>query len=218
MEQGKMRAQQPAVRPAAAAWRSVVGIVPRPGRARAQDASRVQLDLRAAPVMGDAFRMRSDAEQPALQRLQVHPRRAAASRLSVRADGRAASTRKYKFVVADTGIGMSEGVPCRTCSSRTPRDCASAQRQAVGTGLGMPITQSLVTQMNGEIHVESAAGQGQRPSPSSCPLPSRPTSRPQAARHRQTAGTRPSPLERPAHPAGRGQRGQHGDHHRAARR
>ena len=63
------------------------------------------------------------------------------------------------FRSADTGIGMSrEYLP--HLFEPYSREMRFGERQAVGTGLGMPITQSIVTQMNGEIHVESAPGEG----------------------------------------------------------
>lgn len=66
---------------------------------------------------------------------------------------------KYKFVVADTGIGMSpEFLP--KLFEPYAREMRFSAKQASGTGLGMPITKSLVTQMDGEIQVESAPGKG----------------------------------------------------------
>ena len=66
---------------------------------------------------------------------------------------------KYRLMIADTGIGMSADYLPHLFEPYS-REMRFGERQAVGTGLGMPITRSIVTQMNGEIHVESAPGKG----------------------------------------------------------
>lgn len=60
----------------------------------------------------------------------------------------------YKIVVADTGIGMSEEYLPHVFELYA-REQRFGTSQTVGTGLGMPITKSLVTQMGGSIEVES---------------------------------------------------------------
>ncbi|WP_295717534.1 hybrid sensor histidine kinase/response regulator [uncultured Oscillibacter sp.] len=66
---------------------------------------------------------------------------------------------KYKFVISDNGIGMSpEFLP--HLFDPYYREMRFTDRQAVGTGLGMSIVKSLVTQMNGEISVESRPDEG----------------------------------------------------------
>lgn len=66
---------------------------------------------------------------------------------------------KYKFVISDNGIGMSpEFLP--HLFDPYYREMRFTDRQAVGTGLGMSIVKSLVTQMNGEIRVESHPDEG----------------------------------------------------------
>lgn len=66
---------------------------------------------------------------------------------------------KYKFVISDNGIGMSpEFLP--HLFDPYYREMRFTDRQAVGTGLGMSIVKSLVTQMNGEIRVESQPDEG----------------------------------------------------------
>ena len=66
---------------------------------------------------------------------------------------------KYKFVVEDTGIGMSREFLGRVFEPYA-RELRFTAKQAAGTGLGMSITKNLVAQMNGEIHVESEPGAG----------------------------------------------------------
>lgn len=68
---------------------------------------------------------------------------------------------KYEFVVSDTGIGMSPEFLERIFEPYA-REMRFSDRQASGTGLGMPITKSLVSQMGGEIQVESAPGEGSK--------------------------------------------------------
>ncbi len=66
---------------------------------------------------------------------------------------------KYKFVVADTGIGMSEDFLPHLFEPYS-REMRFSAKQAAGTGLGMPITKNLVALMDGEMYVESEAGKG----------------------------------------------------------
>lgn len=65
----------------------------------------------------------------------------------------------YEIVVADTGIGMSEDYLPHIFELYA-REQRFGTAQAVGTGLGMPITKSLVTQMGGTIEVESRLNEG----------------------------------------------------------
>lgn len=64
-----------------------------------------------------------------------------------------------RFTVRDTGIGMSPEFLPRLFDSFTQEDSSSTNRYG-STGLGMPITKSLVEMMNGQIEVESEKGVG----------------------------------------------------------
>lgn len=66
---------------------------------------------------------------------------------------------KYQLVVSDTGIGMSPAF-LKKLFEPYSRETTFAPRTTVGTGLGMSIVKSLVTQMNGEISVDSTLGRG----------------------------------------------------------
>ena len=68
-------------------------------------------------------------------------------------------TPQYQIVVKDSGIGMSEEFLPQLFEPYA-RETRFFSRQVVGTGLGMPIVKSLVTQMSGQIYVESAVGKG----------------------------------------------------------
>ena len=66
---------------------------------------------------------------------------------------------RYRIVVQDTGKGMSESFLSEIFKPYM-RESGFTTRSVAGTGLGMAITKNLVDQMNGEIHVTSAPGQG----------------------------------------------------------
>ena len=66
---------------------------------------------------------------------------------------------KYKLVVSDTGMGMEADFLPHIFEPYS-REMRFSARRVTGTGLGMPITKNLVTQMNGEIRVESQPGKG----------------------------------------------------------
>lgn len=69
------------------------------------------------------------------------------------------STAFYRFVIEDTGIGMSAEFQKHLFEPFT-QEHGDVRTSYKGTGLGMAITKSLVEQMGGTISVESEAGKG----------------------------------------------------------
>ena len=68
---------------------------------------------------------------------------------------------RYRFVVQDNGIGMSEEFQ-KHIFEPFERECTSTVSKVQGTGLGMAITKSIVDLMGGTISVESATSKGTR--------------------------------------------------------
>ena len=68
---------------------------------------------------------------------------------------------KYRFVVQDDGIGMSEEFQ-KTLFEPFTREEKSGTNKVQGTGLGMAITKNIVDLMGGSIGVKSAPGRGTR--------------------------------------------------------
>ena len=68
---------------------------------------------------------------------------------------------RYRFIVQDDGIGMSEAYQ-KTLFDPFTREERSGTNRVQGTGLGMAITKSIVDLMGGSIGVESATGKGTR--------------------------------------------------------
>ena len=64
-----------------------------------------------------------------------------------------------RFTISDTGIGMSEEFLPRIFDAFSQEDSSSTNKFG-STGLGMPITKSIVELMNGQIEVESEKGVG----------------------------------------------------------
>ena len=64
-----------------------------------------------------------------------------------------------RFIISDTGIGMSREYLPRLFDTFSQEDSSATSRYG-STGLGMPITKSIVELMNGTIDVESEKGVG----------------------------------------------------------
>ncbi len=64
-----------------------------------------------------------------------------------------------RFVVTDTGIGMSKEYMPKLFDTFSQENSSSTNKYG-STGLGMPITKSIVELMNGNIEVESEKGKG----------------------------------------------------------
>lgn len=65
----------------------------------------------------------------------------------------------YRFIIEDTGIGMSEEYLPHMFEEFT-RERSSTESKVIGTGLGLPIVKSLVDLMGGSIEVSSQIGKG----------------------------------------------------------
>ena len=64
-----------------------------------------------------------------------------------------------RFVISDTGIGMSKEYLPKLFDPFTQEDSSNTNKYG-STGLGMPITKSIVELMNGQIDVETEKGKG----------------------------------------------------------
>lgn len=118
---------------------------------------RSSVQLETARLMGDPFRVRQILNNLLSNALKFTPE---GGSITMRVDQLdRAEYGKYRFVVADTGIGMSEEFLAHVFEPYA-REMRFTAKQAAGTGLGMSITKSLVSQMNGEIQVDSAPGRG----------------------------------------------------------
>jgi two-component system sensor histidine kinase/response regulator len=79
--------------------------------------------------------------------------------VEVKAEEKAGDTRKLRFLVSDTGIGMSPEQVSNLFKSFNQAD-TSITRKYGGTGLGLAITKQLCELMQGSLEVQSRPGEG----------------------------------------------------------
>lgn len=80
-------------------------------------------------------------------------------RLTVRFEERAGSTMEIRFLVSDTGIGISEESRQRLFAPFVQADTSTTRRFG-GTGLGLSIVKQLVELMAGRVELRSEIGRG----------------------------------------------------------
>ena len=66
---------------------------------------------------------------------------------------------RYRFIVKDTGIGMSEEYLPHIFEEFT-RERTSTESKVFGAGLGLPIVKALIDLMEGTVEIESKVGEG----------------------------------------------------------
>lgn len=117
----------------------------------------VETDIRTAQVYGDVNRL-SQILNNLLSNALKFSSSGDSICLSVREIEQGEYAR-YQFVVRDTGAGMSREFLDKIFLPYE-RETRFGARNISGTGLGMPIVKNIVSQMNGEIYVESKLGEG----------------------------------------------------------
>lgn len=81
--------------------------------------------------------------------------------LTIEVSERQEGREKYRFVVADNGIGINAD-RIDVLFSEFEQEDQSTSREYGGTGLGLSISKGIATEMNGQIEVESEQGKGSR--------------------------------------------------------
>lgn len=119
----------------------------------------IDMELKHENVKGDPFRI-SQMLNNLLSNAFKYSDRGAGVRLEIR-EFEKENDSDYQFVVADTGIGMSEEFVTHIFDPYA-RETHFAAKATLGSGLGMTIVKKLVQQMGGEIQVESELGKGSR--------------------------------------------------------
>lgn len=119
----------------------------------------VTFDIKEASVMGDPTRIRQIMNN-LLSNAFKYTRPGDSVKVEVR-QFEYNEHAKYQVIIEDTGIGMSEEFLPQLFEPYT-RETRFSANNAPGTGLGMPIVKSLITQMSGQINVESELGKGTR--------------------------------------------------------
>ena len=120
---------------------------------------REQVRVRHTSLLGDPFRIQQILNNLLSNAFKFTPEHGTISLAVQQLQLDTGDYAKFKFVISDTGIGMSPEFLERLFEPYA-REMRFSDRQASGTGLGMSITKSLVSQMGGEIQVESAPGAG----------------------------------------------------------
>lgn len=122
---------------------------------RTQKEFSVSFEIQQKQVLGDSFRI-GQILNNLLSNAFKYSNKGDRISIQVKQENNFA---KYTIVVSDTGVGMSESF-LEHIFEPYARETRFGAKNISGTGLGMPIVQSLVLEMQGDISVESKLGEG----------------------------------------------------------
>ena len=128
-------------------------------RAQRQSFTLEPLELKHRRVLTDGGRLDQILNNLLSNSLKYTPVGGAISLRAEELSGSSPTQPIYRFVVSDTGIGMSPEF-LKKIFLPFEREDTSMTGQTSGVGLGMAITQNIVQMMGGTIEVESIQGQG----------------------------------------------------------
>lgn len=120
---------------------------------------RMQTEIRQEMLLGDALRLRQVLLNLVSNSLKFTPAKGMIT-CRIKERERDGDNVRFIFEVKDTGIGIAKADQKRIFKSFEQLGNNSAKSE--GTGLGLSISSSIVSEMGGELKVESEAGQGTR--------------------------------------------------------
>ena len=115
--------------------------------------------IRHCRVRGDELRIEQILINIVSNAIMYTPEGKSVALLAEELGGTAEGKNRYRFVISDTGIGISEEYLPHIFDSFT-REQSTTVNKIQGTGLGLAITAKVVEQMGGAISVKSRIGEG----------------------------------------------------------
>ncbi len=116
-------------------------------------------DIRDHYVRGDELRIEQVLINIISNAIKYTPESGSVEIIVKQLEETGANTNRYRFIIRDTGIGISKEYLPYIFDSFS-REKKTTINEVQGTGLGLAITAKLVKQMNGTISVESKVNEG----------------------------------------------------------
>ncbi len=115
--------------------------------------------IRHFSVLGDELRIEQILINIVSNAIKYTPEGKTVSLTAEETEGVRPGTGHYRFIIADTGIGISEDYLPHIFDSFT-REQSTTINKIQGTGLGLAITARVVEKMGGKLSVQSRLGEG----------------------------------------------------------
>ena len=143
----------------AAIFRRIEDITSLQARKKSLHITYEQKNIRHLLVQGDELRIEQILINIVSNAIKYTPEGKSVALTAEELDGPSRGVSRYRFVIRDTGIGISEDYLPHIFDSFT-REQNTTINKIQGTGLGLAITARVVEQMGGTISVKSKLGKG----------------------------------------------------------